>query len=232
MIYRDVAPGIFLARPNRFIAEVELGGKTEICHVKNTGRLGELLVPGARVLVQPAQNPARKTRYDLISVYKDDVLVNIDSSAPNRIFAEWLAQSGYLGGLSLLKPEQVFGASRFDFYAEAQSGRWFIEVKGVTLVEDGVALFPDAPTERGVKHLHELALCKSQGYKALAAFIIKRPDARYFAPNEKTHPAFGQALREAARQGVKLLALDCVVTENSVAARGEVGVIALRDVTR
>lgn len=218
MKYGKMKEATFLARPNRFIAHVRLDGKMEVCHVKNTGRCRELLVPGATVYVQETDNPARKTRYDLITVKKGERLVNIDSQIPNKVFAEWLKASGFIGGLTLVKPETTYGSSRFDFYLEAGVRRIFAEVKGVTLEEEGVAMFPDAPTERGVKHIEELIRSVQDGYEAMIVFIIQMKEVRCFTPNRRTHAAFGEALSRAKEQGVSVIALDCHVTEDSIAA--------------
>ena len=215
MTYGIVLPGVFRARPNRFIAQVEIGGEPQVCHVKNTGRCRELLVPGATVYVEESRNPARKTKYDLIAVEKGDLLINMDSQAPNKVAAEYLPR--LLPGLTLLRPETTFGSSRFDFYAEAGEERWFIEVKGVTLEEQGAALFPDAPTQRGVKHLQELRRCVDQGYRACALFVVQMKGVRYFTPNRRTHLEFALALEEAAAQGVRLEAVDCLVTPDTLA---------------
>ena len=210
MTYGIVLPGVFRARPNRFIAQVEIGGETQVCHVKNTGRCRELLVPGATVYVEESRNPARKTKYDLIAVEKGRLLINMDSQAPNKVAAEYLPR--LLPGLTLLRSETTFGSSRFDFYAEAGGERWFIEVKGVTLEEQGAALFPDAPTQRGIKHLQELCRCVDQGYRACVLFVVQMKGVRYFTPNRRTHLEFALALEEAAAQGVRLEAVDCLVT--------------------
>jgi sugar fermentation stimulation protein A len=216
MTYANTMTAIFLSRPNRFIAHVELNGETVVAHVKNTGRCKELLIPGARVVLQKSEAPGRKTGYDLIAVWKGGRLVNIDSQAPNRVFLEHLQSGRYIDGVTLIKPEVKYGGSRFDFYVEAGERKIFIEVKGVTLENDGVVLFPDAPTERGVKHLNELARCVGEGYEAQAVFVIQMSGARYFTPNNETHPAFGAALVAAQKAGVKVVALDCAVTENSL----------------
>ena len=216
MTYPDVSPAIFFSRPNRFIANALLGGASVggpeiVCHVKNTGRCKELLTPGAKVYVQRMDSPLRKTQYDLIAVRKGERLINMDSQAPNRVFLEHLQSGRYIDGVTLIKPEVKFGGSRFDFYVEAGGRRIFIEVKGVTLEEDGVVLFPDAPTERGVRHLRELARCAATGYEAHVVFVVQMNDVRYFTPNDKMHAAFGEALREAAAAGVHVVALDCAV---------------------
>lgn len=220
MVYENILPGIFRKRPNRFIAEIEIEGELEICHVKNTGRCRELLIDGAQVFVQKSGNPLRKTRFDLIAVQKGEKLINMDSQVPNRVFAQWLESSGFIPDISLIRPETVFGNSRFDFYIEAekQKRKIFIEVKGVTLEQDGVVLFPDAPTLRGVKHLEELTHCLEADFEAMMVFIIQMRNVKYFCPNDETHPAFGAALREAKKQGVQVLALDCNVSPDSITA--------------
>ena len=224
MVYQNIKPAVFLRRPNRFIAEVELEGKPAVCHVKNTGRCRELLVPGARVYVQDCPSPARKTRYDLIAVAKGDRLVNIDSQAPNKAVGEWLAAGGLFQAPALIKPEYRFQSSRLDFYVEAAGRRCLLEVKGVTLEEQGAALFPDAPTERGVKHLRELCGCLAKGFEAYVVFVIQMKGVRCFAPNDRTHKAFGDALRLAAESGVRVLALDCVVGADRLCINGPVPV--------
>lgn len=219
MTYSNITGAVFVDRPNRFIAHVELDGRLQVCHVKNTGRCRELLAPGARVLVQRIDKPGRKTNLDLIGVWKGQRLINMDAAAPNRVFAEWALAGGFLPGLTLLKAEAAHGDSRFDFYLEAGPRRGFVEVKGVTLEEDGVVRFPDAPTERGVKHLRGLERCVQEGYQAWAVFVIQMEGVRYFSPNWATHPQFGQALVQAQSAGVRLLAMDCHVTETSLAIR-------------
>ncbi len=215
MEYANILPARFLSRPNRFIARVELEGQEETVHVKNTGRCRELLVPGARVWLERSGNPQRRTAYDLVAVEKGTRLINMDAQAPNKVFGEW-AQSGGIPGLALLRPETVWGSSRFDFYWESGSERGFVEVKGVTLEVDGGASFPDAPTLRGVKHLKELTAAHDQGYRTAVCFVIQMKDIAFFSPNDATHPEFGQALREAAAAGVEVWARDCVVTPNSL----------------
>lgn len=224
MKYNNMRHGVFISRPNRFIANVKINGKVEICHVKNTGRCRELLTDRARVIVQEFDSPNRKTRFDLINVYKGDRLINMDSQSPNRIFAEWAPKSGVFGNITLLRPETRFGNSRFDFYMEADGRKAFVEVKGVTLEEDGVVRFPDAPTERGVKHVRELIGCINEGYDAYVVFIVQMKDVLYFEPNWETHREFGEALREAAAHGVRVLAVDCEVTEDTIEARDPVEV--------
>ena len=224
MQYRSVKKGIFRARPNRFIAHVEVDGAAEVVHVKNTGRCREVLVPGAAVYLEESANPARKTRYDLIAVEKGDLLVNMDAQAPNKVFQEWTEGGGFLPGLTSLRPETTWGSSRFDFYWEAGERRGFVEVKGVTLEEGGHARFPDAPTERGVKHLEELIRCREEGYEAAVCFVLQMAGMKDFAPNDVTHPAFGAALRRAAAAGVQVLARECIVTPDSLAVAGPVAV--------
>ncbi len=216
MVYENVKEGRFIKRPNRFLAYVELDGKIEACHVKNTGRCKELLIPDATVFVQESSNKNRKTKYDLISVYKGNRLVNIDSQVPNKMFHKWVMESEFFKDITLIKPEAKYKNSRFDFYIETKENKIFVEVKGVTLEEDGVALFPDAPTERGVRHIHELISSLEEGYEAWIVFIIQMKDIRYFTPNIKTHQAFGTALKEARRRGVNIIALDSIVTKNSI----------------
>ena len=216
MTYANIQKAVFRARPNRFIAHVNVDGEAAVAHVKNTGRCKELLVHGAKVILQKSDNPKRKTPYDLIAVWKGNRLINMDSQASNKVFMEHLQSGQYIEGITLIKPEVKYGGSRFDFYVEAGERKIFIEVKGVTLEDDGVVLFPDAPTERGVKHLNELVQCVQEGYEAQVVFIIQMNDVRYFAPNNKTHAAFGEALVAAEKAGVKVVALDCMVTENSL----------------
>ncbi len=224
MRYEKMEPAVFLERPNRFVAYVEQAGRREICHVKNTGRCRELLVPGAELYVQRSDNPARKTALDLIAVKKGSQWVNMDSQAPNKAAAEWLRQGGLGCREITIRPEYKYGDSRFDFFLEADGRKAFMEVKGVTLEEDGIARFPDAPTERGVKHIRELIRCLDAGYEAYVFFVIQMKGVRAFEPNDRTHPAFGEALREAAKKGVQILAYDCVVRpdEMSIDQRIEV----------
>lgn len=220
MQYAHVRPAVFQARPNRFVARVLLDGKEETVHVKNTGRCRELLVPGARVYLAEGDNPARKTRYDLVAVEKGELLVNLDSQAPNKVFAQWVQAGGFRPGLTLLRPETTWGNSRFDFYWEDAAGqRGFVEVKGVTLEEEGHVRFPDAPTLRGVKHLEELVRARAEGYEAAVCFVVQMEGMVDFAPNDATHPAFGAALRRAAASGVTVLAMECAVTPGSLAIR-------------
>ena len=218
MEYGRTVVGRFLSRLNRFIAHVEIGGVETVVHVKNTGRCKELLVPGATVVLEKSVNPLRKTPYDLIAVYKGQMLINMDSQAPNKVFGEWAASSGFFGVPTLIKPESRFGSSRFDFYIETEGRKIFVEVKGVTLEHEGVVLFPDAPTQRGARHLRELAEAVREGYEAYVFFVIQMENCRYFTPNDATDPAFASALRSAAAQGVYVKCLNCKVTENTLTA--------------
>lgn len=216
MRYQAVERGRFLTRPNRFIAHVEVDGHTEVCHVKNTGRCRELLLPGVPVYLEPSANPARKTKYDLIAVEKGNLLINMDAQAPNKVFGEWAAGGNFLPGLTLIRPEFTWEDSRFDFLLEDERGKIFVEVKGVTLEENGEVRFPDAPTERGVKHLHGLRRAVEQGHRAAVFFVVQMKGVTRFRPNDATHPAFGAALREAAENGVGVYAYDCLVTPDSL----------------
>ena len=224
MRYNNMVSGIFLARPNRFIAHIEIDGREEICHVKNTGRCQELLVPGARVWCQHSDNPARKTEYDLIAVQKGERLINMDSQAPNIAAKEWLS-SGGLGEISQLRAETVHGDSRFDFSFVLDGRKCFLEVKGVTLENDGICAFPDAPTERGVKHLNELTACMADGYEAAVCFVIQMEGMKQFSPNYATHPAFGDALRAASQAGVQVLAVECHVEPDKLEMTHHIPVI-------
>ena len=223
MRYANMMPGVFRKRPNRFIAYVDIDGQEQVVHVKNTGRCRELLVPGAAVWCQRSDNPARKTRYDLIAVKKGGRLINMDSQAPNTAAREWL-ESGGLGKIDNLRPETVHGDSRFDFSFTLEGKPCFLEVKGVTLEENGVCAFPDAPTERGTKHLRGLAEAVRQGYGAYVLFVIQMADVKYLHPNDRTDPDFGTALREAAAQGVHIVAVECRVSEDTMEISGSVPV--------
>lgn len=217
MQYKNIVTGTFKSRPNRFIAMVEIDGTLEKCHVKNTGRCRELLLPEAEVYLEKSDSTKRRTAYDLIGVKKGEFLINMDSQAPNKAVKEWLEQEVYFRHVTLLKPECKYGNSRIDFYLEtAEERRIFIEVKGVTLEEDGIARFPDAPTERGIKHIRELQQALEEGYETYILFVIQMKGILHFEPNDRTHPAFGDALREAAEHGVNILAYDCLVTEDSM----------------
>lgn len=213
---QPIIKGRFIERPNRFIAKVDIGGSIETVHVKNTGRCRELLVPDATVYLEHWDTDKRKTKYDLVAVEKGDRLINMDSQAPNKVAAEYLLT--LFPDCTLLKPEAKHGNSRFDFYLETPTERWFIEVKGVTLEEDGIARFPDAPTERGVKHIEELTACLDEGYRSMILFIVKMKGIEHLEPNDRTHPQFGEALRKAAAIGVKIRAVDCIVSPDSVTA--------------
>ncbi len=215
MQYENMVPGIFLSRPNRFIAHIEIDGREEICHVKNTGRCRELLPTGARVWCQAANNSARKTKFDLITVQKGNRMINMDSQAPNAVAKEWLLAGG-LGKVENLRPETVSGDSRFDFSFTLDGKQCFLEVKGVTLETQGVCAFPDAPTQRGVKHLQGLAEAAKEGFGAYVLFVIQMEGVQYLHPNDATDPAFGTALRQAKNAGVQVLAMDCLVTENTI----------------
>lgn len=279
MNYENIRTGIFRERPNRFIAMVEVDGKVEKCHVKNTGRCRELLQPGALVYLQDClgsagttgmpgdferenkeknskdktsmkKNSGRKTRYDVIAVKKGDQIVNIDSQVPNKVVAQWIREGNLFPGEVLVRPEQKYGQSRFDLYLEysnkvrqssdrevqqpaigeqqrssAEVTRAYMEIKGVTLEEDGVARFPDAPTERGVKHVKELCKCREEGYEAYIFFLIQMKGVHQLEPNWKTHEAFGRALQEAAACGVHILAYDSIVTEDSIQVGAPVKVV-------
>ena len=221
MKYSQVIPARFLRRPNRFVAQVELEGRECVVHVKNTGRCKELLQPDAKVYLALGGNPARKTAYDLVAVEKNrpdkaPLLVNLDSQIPNDVAEEWLPRSGLFSPAVVIRREVTYRSARFDFYLEDGPRKIFLEVKGVTLEHDGVASFPDAPTERGVKHLHELVEARQDGYETFLLFVVQMKEMRSLRPNDVTHPAFGDALREAARNGVKILAMDCLVQPDSL----------------
>ena len=224
MRYETIQKGIFIDRPNRFIAHVDVDGEVETVHVKNTGRCRELLQPGVEVWLDCPTSPKRKTKYDLVTVRKGDRLINMDSQAPNKVFAEFARSGGFAEGLTLLKPEQRWGNSRFDFYAEAGKRKMLIEVKGVTLEEGGVVRFPDAPTERGARHIHELIEAHKEGYECYIIFVVQMAQVSHLEPNDATDPAFAKVLREAEAAGVKVLAYDCHVTEDTLAIGGAVPV--------
>lgn len=219
--YKNIVSGKFISRPNRFIAKVEIDGAEETVHVKNTGRCRELLIPGCRVYLSVSDNPIRKTKYDIVAVEKiregkPDLLVNMDSQIPNAAAEEWLKKGEIFGENSAIRREVTFGKSRFDFYIENGERKAFLEVKGVTLEHDGVAMFPDAPTERGVKHIRELMACIEAGYEAYILFVIQMKEIKLFKPHDEMHPEFGAALREAKAAGVKIIAMDCSVTADSM----------------
>ena len=213
-----MVPGIFLARPNRFVAHVEIDEAEQVVHVKNTGRCRELLPVGAKVWCLESDNPNRKTKYDLITVQKGERLINMDSQAPNVVAGEWL-RAGGLGSVENIKAEAYEGDSRFDFSFTKDGRKCFLEVKGVTLENDGVCAFPDAPTERGAKHLRGLTKLAQEGFGAYVLFVIQMSDVKYLHPNDATDPVFSAALREAAKCGVQILAMDCAVTEDSMNIR-------------
>lgn len=216
MKYKKTRTAHFLDRPNRFIAHVELNGQTETVHVKNTGRCKELLVPGVQVILEESDNPSRKTKYDLICVCKEGRWINMDSQIPNQAAKEWIEKGNLFPEKVKVFSEKTYGNSRFDLYVESADRKAFIEVKGVTLEEDNTARFPDAPTERGVKHVEELIQCMKDGYEAYLLFVIQMKGITKFTPNWKTHARFGEALQKARAAGVKLLAYDCFVTENDI----------------
>lgn len=212
MLYDNTVEAVFLERPNRFIAQVNLNREIETVHVKNTGRCKELLLPQSKVILSKSDNPARKTKYDLVAVEKAGLgLVNIDSQAPNALMKEWLT-----GKFDVIKPEYKYGKSRIDFYLEKGSRKYLVEVKGCTLEDDGVGYFPDAPTLRGVKHIYELIEAQKQGYMCALAFVIQMPKVTEVRPNGRIHPEFETAFRAAVKAGVKIWFIGCCVTENAV----------------
>ena len=219
MRYENIVKGRFLERPNRFVAHVEIDGREEVCHVKNTGRCRELLVRDCTVYLDKAKNPERKTKYDLVAVEKGQRLINMDSYAPNIAAGEFLPK---IFPNCIIKPEYTYGNSRFDFYIEDNSKKILLEVKGVTLEQDGVVMFPDAPTERGLKHVNELISCTKDGYEAYLLFVVQMDKVKYFTPNYGTHPEFGEALKKASQEGVKLLAYDCAVAPDSMEIKSPV----------
>ena len=225
MNYERITEGKFIERPNRFIAYAELAGERETIHVKNTGRCAELLQPGAHIYVQESDNPERKTKWDLIAVEKCARIVNMDSQIPNRVVQEWIEEGNLFENTTLIKPEVTFGNSRFDLYVETNEKKAFIEVKGVTLENDGVVQFPDAPSERAVKHLEELIQAKKAGYEAYVFFVIQMKGVRYFTPNKNTHPEFCETLKKAKEAGVHVMAYDCDVTKDSIRLADPVDVV-------
>ena len=225
MKYERISKGTFLERPNRFIAYAELAGKTEVIHVKNTGRCAELLIPGASIYVQESDNPARKTKWDLIGVEKGSRMINMDSQVPNLVVKEWIESGHLTSDIRMVRPETAYGNSRFDLYVETGSSRIFIEVKGVTLEEEGVVRFPDAPSDRAVKHLQELEKAVREGYEAYVFFVIQMKGVRYFTPNMDTHPAFCEALKSAKAAGVNILAYDCRVSGDQIEIADPVPVV-------
>ena len=228
MRYKETEKAVFLKRPNRFIAEVEIQGKRETVHVKNTGRCKELLIPGTEVILEKSGNPNRKTKYDLICVNKQGRLINMDSQIPNKAAEEWIRKGGLFPEEVSIRPEKKYGNSRFDLYVESPVRRAFVEVTGVTLEEDNVVRFPDAPTVRGIKHVEELIHCMEEGYEAYLLLVIQMKGVKKFMPNWDTQPEFGQALIKAEKAGVKIIARDCLVTEDTIEIQEEVPV----DLTR
>ena len=225
MKYKNIVKGRFIKRLNRFVALFEIDGCEIYCHVKNTGRCGEILVEGAECFLEKSDNPERKYQYSLVTVRKGDRLINIDSQAPNKAVGECLSEGKLFSDIAEIRAEKTFGKSRFDFYFEHKNKKAFLEVKGVTLEKDGRVFFPDAPTERGTKHLNELCRCIEEGYEAYALFVVQMKNVVSFSPNEETDPAFASALRNAAENGVKILCYDCLVTENEMIIKDEVPVI-------
>ncbi|CEN90263.1 sugar fermentation stimulation protein [[Clostridium] sordellii] len=230
MIYENIVEAIFIERPNRFIAHCIVNGKEEVVHVKNTGKCRELLIPGCKVYLQEHDNPKRKTKFSLISVIKENRLINMDSQAPNKVAYEALINNqinlpGLKGDIKYIKPEKTYGDSRFDIYIETDTEKAFLEVKGVTLEEDGIVLFPDAKTERGVKHINELIKAIDDGYLSYILFVIQMDDVKYFTPNIKMNKEFGQALKNAYSKGVNILAYDCDVTLNSLDIKNKVDIV-------
>ena len=216
MKYNKTVKAIFLERPNRFVAKVLLDSEEIYCHVKNTGRCRELLQPGAEIYLEDSNNPNRKYRYSLVAVKKGDRLVNMDSQAPNKAVGEWLKKGALFEDIKLLKPESTYGSSRFDFYCEYGDKKAYIEVKGVTLENDNVVSFPDAPTERGARHVAELIECIKDGYEAYIIFVVQMKDVLYFEPNSINDPVFATALKEAKKAGVNIIAVDCDVTDKEM----------------
>ncbi len=216
MQYTHIIEGLFIDRPNRFIAHVSIDGISETVHVKNTGRCQELLLPGARVRLEKPDNPNRKTKYDLIAVYKEKLgWVNIDSQAPNKVVKEWLQTKNF----DVVKPEYRYGDSRIDFYMKKDDQEYLLEVKGCTLERDGIGYFPDAPTKRGVKHLRELAQASRFGYRCAVAFVIPMEGIREVRPHVEMQPEFGTAWNEAVEAGVRIIFLPCVVGYDSLEIR-------------
>lgn len=225
MFYKNIAAGKFISRPNRFIANVEIDGEVRVVHVKNTGRCRELLVPGSTVYCEKSDNPNRKTAYDLVAVEKGKLLINMDSQAPNQAFSEFIHDGSFKDGIEYIARERKYKNSRFDFYFKRKGKEYFAEVKGVTLEDDGVVLFPDAPTERGVKHLTELEDAVKNGYGGCVVFVVQLKEAKYFTPNRKTHPEFAEKLKEAQKAGVEIFAYTCNVTPNSISLLSQIPVV-------
>lgn len=225
MFYKNIAAGKFISRPNRFIANVEIDGKVQVVHVKNTGRCRELLLPGSTVYCEKSDNPNRKTAYDLVAVEKGKLLINMDSQAPNTAFSEFIHDGSFKDGIEYIARERKYKNSRFDFYFKRKGKEYFAEVKGVTLEDEGVVLFPDAPTERGVKHLTELEDAVKNGYGGCVVFVVQLKEAKYFTPNRKTHPEFADKLKEVQKEGVEIFAYTCNVTPNSISLLSQISVV-------
>jgi sugar fermentation stimulation protein A len=225
MKYDNILKGKFISRPNRFIANIEIEDKIEICHVKNTGRCKELLIPGVTVFVQKSDDPKRKTKFSLIGVIKENRIINIDSQVPNKVVKEWIMKGNLFSDVTLIKPETTYKNSRFDFYVETENKKMFIEVKGVTLEENGIVRFPDAPTERGLRHIQELCDCIKEGYEAYVIFVVQMKDVLHFEPNVETHKKFAEALIDAQKCGLNIIAVDCEVSKDSIDIREYVKVI-------
>ena len=225
MFYKNIAAGKFIGRPNRFIANVEIDGEVQVVHVKNTGRCRELLLPGSTVYCEKSDNPNRKTAYDLVAVEKGKLLINMDSQAPNTAFSEFIHDGSFKDGIEYIARERKYKNSRFDFYFKRKGKEYFAEVKGVTLEDDGVVLFPDAPTERGVKHLTELEDAVKNGYGGCVVFVVQLKEAKYFTPNRKTHPEFADKLKEVQKAGVEIFAYTCNVTPNSISLLSQISVV-------
>lgn len=225
MRYENIVKGEFISRPNRFIANVKINGQVHKCHVKNTGRCRELLVPGCEVWLEHVVGGKRKTEYSLITVNKNGKLINMDSQAPNAAAEEWIKSGALVPEVTLLKREQKWGDSRFDFYFETPREKAYAEVKGVTLEEDGVVMFPDAPTERGVKHVNELCKLKEAGFGAYLIFVIQMKGVKYFTPNIITHREFAAALLKAEKAGVNIVAADCLVTPEKMEIEDRVEIV-------
>lgn len=225
VFYSNIKKGIFKSRPNRFIAYIEIDGVIEVCHVRNTGRCKELLVEDAIVFVEENNNPLRKTKFSLVGVRKGDRLINMDSLAPNKVVYEWIKEGNLFKDIINMKAEKTYGNSRFDLYVETKNEKAFIEVKGVTLEEDGIVRFPDAPTIRGIKHINELIECKKDGYEAYLILVVQMKNVKWFEPNNGTQPEFSKTLLKAQKAGVNIIAMDCEVLENGLIIRDEVKVV-------
>lgn len=225
MFYKNIVTGRFISRPNRFIANVEIDGEVQTVHVKNTGRCRELLLSGTVVYCEKSDNPKRKTAYDLVAVEKGELLINMDSQAPNYAFGEFIHDGKFTDGIEYIAREKKYKNSRFDFYFKKKDKEYFAEVKGVTLEENGVVLFPDAPTERGVKHLTELMDAVENGYGGCVVFVVQMEKVKYFTPNAKTHPQFAQRLKEAQKAGVEIFAYNCKVTKDSISLLSQIPVV-------